>query len=166
MIDNELLAKFDRIQDLPFSEEMLGAYLEGNLDSCEASQIESVISRDSTLSEFVDSISLDSDSILDNLEQQIFEPTYPHFLSDIQLPSLGNKIDPENFYHDYMVEAYRPDSRFNILDTSLSDETFSSDSLLKKNITSDDSFMGSEHSLDIDSPEESDDMFNNNSNDI
>ena len=44
MIDDNLLAKFDRIQDLPVSEEMLGAYMEGNVDSCEASQIESVIS--------------------------------------------------------------------------------------------------------------------------
>lgn len=36
MIDEELLNKFDRIQDLPVSEEMLGAYMEGNLNDAES----------------------------------------------------------------------------------------------------------------------------------
>lgn len=53
MIDNELFAKFDRIQDLPFSEEMLGAYMEGKVDLYEASQIESVVSGDSALSDLL-----------------------------------------------------------------------------------------------------------------
>lgn len=166
MIDDELLAKFDRIQDLPFTEEMLGAYIEGNLDSYEASQIESVFYDDSSLSEFVDSISHDSDSILDNLDQQIFDSTYPHILSDIQLPSLDIKIEPENVYQDYMAADYLPEDGFNGLDASSSDEIFSSDSLFEKNITSDDIFLGTDQSLDIDSPEESDDMFNNDLNNI
>lgn len=166
MINDELLAKFERIQDLPVSEEMLGAYMEGNVDSCEASQIESVISDDSALSEFVDSISHDSGFILDNLEQQIFDPTYPHFLSDIQLPSPGIEIEPENFYQDYMMAAGYPGDRFNSLAPPLSDKTVSSDSLFEKNITFEDSFLGADHSLDIDSQEECDDMFNNDSNDI
>lgn len=53
MIDNELFAKFDRIQDLPFSEKMLGAYMEGKVDLYEASQIESVVSGDSALSDLL-----------------------------------------------------------------------------------------------------------------
>ena len=32
MINEELLSKLDRIEDLPVSEEMLGAYMEGNLE--------------------------------------------------------------------------------------------------------------------------------------
>ena len=36
MIDEELLNKFDRIQDLPVSEEMLGAYMEGNTSDDES----------------------------------------------------------------------------------------------------------------------------------
>lgn len=33
MIDDKLIKKLESIEDLPISEEMLGAYLEGNLDS-------------------------------------------------------------------------------------------------------------------------------------
>lgn len=40
MIDDELLAKFDRIQDLPVSEEIIGAYLEGSTDFSESFVIE------------------------------------------------------------------------------------------------------------------------------
>lgn len=59
MIDENLLNKFNQIEDLPVSEEMLGAYLEGNLDSFESSQIDSLLSNDSQLSNFVDDISHD-----------------------------------------------------------------------------------------------------------
>lgn len=43
MIDEELLSKFDRIQDLPVSEEMLGAYLEGNLSDAEIDDMEMML---------------------------------------------------------------------------------------------------------------------------
>lgn len=43
MIDEELMSKFDRIQDLPVSEEMLGAYIEGNLSDSESIEVSSVI---------------------------------------------------------------------------------------------------------------------------
>lgn len=43
MIDDELLNKFDRIQDLPVSEEILGAYMEDNLTPIEVQDVESAI---------------------------------------------------------------------------------------------------------------------------
>ncbi|WP_347283281.1 hypothetical protein [Bacteroides caecimuris] len=43
MIDEELMSKFDRIQDLPVSEELLGAYLEGNLSSVEETEVSTLI---------------------------------------------------------------------------------------------------------------------------
>lgn len=43
MIDDELMKKFDSIEDLPISEEMLGAYLEGNLTESEISDVELMI---------------------------------------------------------------------------------------------------------------------------
>lgn len=43
MIDDELMNKFDSIEDLPMSEEMLGAYLEGNLTEGEISDVELMI---------------------------------------------------------------------------------------------------------------------------
>lgn len=41
--NENLLDKFDRIDDLPVSEEMLGAYLEGNLDPIEQGFVENSI---------------------------------------------------------------------------------------------------------------------------
>ena len=43
MINDELLNKFARIQYLPVTEEMLGAYLEDNLSSIEILNIEQSI---------------------------------------------------------------------------------------------------------------------------
>lgn len=63
MIDDELLAKFDRIQDLPVSEEMLGAYIEGALNRSELSEIRSIISDSNDLTSFVLNIELDSQNI-------------------------------------------------------------------------------------------------------
>ena len=53
--------KLDKISELPISEEMLGAYLEGNLDLSEAAMVESMIDASSTLGEIFDECSaLDS----------------------------------------------------------------------------------------------------------
>ena len=53
MINDELLAKFDRIQDLPVSEEMLGAYLEGNISDSELNVVQTAISSDADFESFV-----------------------------------------------------------------------------------------------------------------
>ena len=58
MINKELLAKFDRIQDLPVSEEMLGAYMEGNLDSTESSEIADAIAFDEVLSDLFENVDM------------------------------------------------------------------------------------------------------------
>lgn len=66
MINDDLLAKFDRIQDLPVSEEMLGAYVEGNVSDGEALGISSMMANDAGLSSLYDDVtSLDMDNILD-----------------------------------------------------------------------------------------------------
>lgn len=51
MIDDDLLSKFDCIEDLPVSEEMLGAYLEGNLYPYEVYDVESAIQKSDYLNE-------------------------------------------------------------------------------------------------------------------
>ena len=51
MIDEELLSKFDRIKDLPVSEELLGAYVEGTLEGTELDTISNQISSDYSLRE-------------------------------------------------------------------------------------------------------------------
>lgn len=43
MIDDGLLNKFNHIRDLPVSEEMLGAYIEGNLSELEMDDVEMML---------------------------------------------------------------------------------------------------------------------------
>lgn len=62
MIDEELLNKFDRIQDLPVSEEMLGAYYEGKTTPSESLSIQSSISDDSSLQNLLSNLSQDQDN--------------------------------------------------------------------------------------------------------
>ncbi len=50
MIDDELLAKFDRIEELPISEEMLGAYAEVNLTDLEKLKISTIADSSSEIS--------------------------------------------------------------------------------------------------------------------
>ncbi|WP_297278615.1 hypothetical protein [uncultured Brachyspira sp.] len=60
--------KFDDLQDLSISEEMLGAYVEGNLRGSEFREVSNLLSIDDDLSDLVqsvesDGINLDSESI-------------------------------------------------------------------------------------------------------
>lgn len=66
MIDEELLNKFDRIQDLPISEEMLGAYMEGNLNDAEKGTVSELIYDNPRINSLVsdcEGFSLDSNDI-------------------------------------------------------------------------------------------------------
>lgn len=66
MIDNELLAKFDRIQDLPVSEEMLGAYIEGNLSATDEESLNTLVDENPIVNSLItdcDGYSLDSSDI-------------------------------------------------------------------------------------------------------
>lgn len=144
MINDDLLRKFESIEELPISEEMLGAYMEGNLDSYEISQIETAISEDSSLLGFVEDIISDGESILDNLEQQIYVPSYTNFMLDIHLPNFEDGITHENFYNEHLVAACYTENPIN---TCLPESSFPSDSLFENNTTSDDIFDDEEESL-------------------
>lgn len=89
MISDELLSKFDRIQDLPISEELLGAYLEGKLSPFEESQVNSLISQDEILCDIV------SENYKDGLlEMNIFDNQEGSFnpSNDILLPTIFPEI--------------------------------------------------------------------------
>lgn len=60
MIDDNLFTKFDSIEDLPISEELLGAYAEGNLRGAEYREVHNVISNDMNLSDLMSSVEQDS----------------------------------------------------------------------------------------------------------
>lgn len=165
MIDDELMKKFDSIEDLPISEEMLGAYLEGNLDSVEASHVEFAMSEDSEFSDFVEGVSSNSSSILDNMHNVLFAPMFPHSLSEIELDRLDSDMLQGSLYEDNTVAACCPEDFFNNINAQFSDDSISTENLFEEKFSTDDSFMGSDQSLDMDS-HESDDMFNEDSIDI
>lgn len=163
MISNDLLDKFDRIEDLPVSEEMLGAYMEGTLNSFEVSQIENLLSENSQLSDFVDEISKDKiNADLDKLDNQLFDPSYPFPISDIKLPE---ETLTHSILVDPMVAACCQENPLNELNISSTDDSLSDDDYLKENLSPDDSFTEDVQSLDIESPE-SDDTYNDESIEI
>lgn len=59
MINDELLAKFDCIQDLPVSEEILGAYVEGRLNGSEMREMQTLVRQEDGLSDLVNVIEND-----------------------------------------------------------------------------------------------------------
>ncbi len=65
MISDELLNKFDRIQDLPVSEEMLGAYMEGNLSPIEAENFFNFIHDNALVSDIMSDVNLLSTDLVD-----------------------------------------------------------------------------------------------------
>lgn len=62
MID---INKFDDLQDLPISEEMLGAYLEGNLHGSEFREVNNFILSDTGVVSLIDTVEADLDYIRD-----------------------------------------------------------------------------------------------------
>ncbi len=89
MIDEELLNKFDRIQDLPVSEEMLGAYLENSLTDNVAIKVNSIIEDSGYLTSLIKTIQSDL-----NTEDLVHkEPTVLDGIldwMDIELPEVTN----------------------------------------------------------------------------
>lgn len=61
MTDSCLHSKFDIIQDLPISEELLGAYLEGNLNESEAASVRHSIAQYDEVQSLYDEISASND---------------------------------------------------------------------------------------------------------
>lgn len=83
MINDELLDKFDKIQDLPVSEEMLGAYLEGNLSNEENEYVHDAIESDLTLMNITFSVS-------QPIPDVFFEDVV---IDSIELPLINNEIN-------------------------------------------------------------------------
>lgn len=92
MIDDELLSKFDRIEDLPVSEEMLGAYLEGNLDDAESLEISSIVDSNPNIS----AISFEINNEV-SFEHNNLEDTSHANIEDFSLPEINAAIfEPAN----------------------------------------------------------------------
>lgn len=92
MISDELLSKFDRIEDLPVSEEMLGAYLEGNLHGSEFREIQNYIHDNDDVLGLIDIVENDID-ILNDVDESFDNSINPFVdagetLADFNLPEI------------------------------------------------------------------------------
>lgn len=90
---NEILQKFDGIQELPVSEESLGAYLEGKLAGADLRDVQNMLNSDDEFYQFVDSLGnteLSMDNLI-NLSQ-----------SGIEIPSGLNNENTKTLLDDYL----------------------------------------------------------------
>lgn len=85
MIDKNLLNKFNAIQELPLSEEMLGAYLEGNLNFYDTINVESVMWGNDNLFAFMDKSSMDESVVTDYLETEFLGLDNDFVLPEMQM---------------------------------------------------------------------------------
>ncbi len=110
MIDEELLNKFDRIQDLPVSEEILGAYLEGNLGPYESELVRNEIDSDLSLMNLTHSVTSDIDSNI------IFDSS---LIDSIELPLIIDEyqIMEETEFRIYpVIDSVDSDYSFDVPD--------------------------------------------------
>lgn len=160
MMNDDLLNKFDRIEDLPVSEEVLGAYFEGNLQDSERVEVDSWINHDQALRSLVD------DCAGSTLYDDAFSRSDSTALDEIGYP-------PEDCFHD----AFR-DIGFSSLDSVdifmeqanellsgfYSDGLWSSDDWGTNDFGNfsemDDSFSSNDHLLDTETPDMGD-VFDN-----
>ncbi len=84
---HELLNDFDSIQDLPVSEEMVGAYLENNLDWSERQSMEDICHSDDRFSQLLSSLSMSNDASM-----SLFDDDTSHDLDN----ELTNNINSLN----------------------------------------------------------------------
>lgn len=114
MIDDKLLDKFNRIQDLSVSEEMLGAYLEGTLQGAELDAISKQISSDSNLSEILNETIETNDEDFEEVSPpwDIYEGDYgywelglPPVISEEELIKLDEISDVEIENNGIILES-------------------------------------------------------------
>lgn len=106
--------KFDDLFDLPISEELLGAYIEGSLRGSEFREVQNLLSDDLNLSELMDCVEKEiSYDLYDSIESfdGDFRPTgtdefIQSKLENFELPIIGAElfISAPALSHDYALE--------------------------------------------------------------
>lgn len=165
MISDELLSKFDRIEDLPVSEEMLGAYMEGNLNDAEFVKISSIIDSDSNLSYISFGIVTEEFSA----ESELSSTEDDNYIASlVELPIIDENIgdfNPPDISHNIEIATLDDSQSFNdIFGIGTSGEDRVID--LSENILSFDDISDTDsHSLAINSDSEVDEnLLNENLN--
>ena len=87
---NDLLLQFEDIQELPVSEEMIGAYLEGKTTNEENELIENAIKEDSLLSETIDNVN-ETTSLESNFDWELHKGDYGFW--ELGLPPVATEED-------------------------------------------------------------------------
>lgn len=131
MIDDELLAKFDRIQDLPVSEEMLGAYVEGNLDNFDSDVVSSAISNDLFLMNLSHDVKVSSNKLESEAEKSLcfFHNDVIDIDDSILFTNVNETIESSIPIHDDLIEIDNVDFNLPDIDSFLSDnDVFETDS--------------------------------------
>lgn len=162
MIDEKLLNKFARVKDLPVSEELLGAYLEDNLDNFDSSQIMSAISSDEILSDLLERVSVTNNEEKDlaALNGVSFNSGINSVLQDITFPI---NFEESSTILNELAECL--DFGANDVLGIFPDHQFASDYSPKENFILSDSFSDDSHSLDSEVSND-EEMFNNDSMDF
>lgn len=104
MINDALLSKFDRLRDLPVSEELLGAYVEGNLTAIENLQIEQTFITNPDFLKFKNNFTFEGISfeIPDEQLKEISLPSLPileNWRNEVCL--LKNELNQDNLTEIY-----------------------------------------------------------------
>lgn len=156
MISDELLAKFESIQDLPISEEFLAAYDEGKLDSYEKLCVEAKMENNPLINAIIGDCQ--NDYLVYNDTQ---DDVIPFSLDDINLPEIPqigeifkniysdiNSLDLEKNIQKSVIEDFNSFSRnFLSSDNNIGQEIFSEGS---------DIFDTNDSSISSESPVEDD----------
>lgn len=103
MIDEELLSKWDCMQDLPISEEQLGAYMEGGLSSGENFELGNLIASSDGLTDLASSVQDDLNSnLLTNSDVTVLDGIVDW--TSVELPEIASDDSSvETLYSDHSL---------------------------------------------------------------
>lgn len=122
---DELVSRFDSIQDLPVSEEQLGAYLEGNLSLYEMEELGQIVNQDPMLQSIVEDALISPLTYVEDSAEYVENPLNDDFS--------GHESQDENlvfFDSDVHSDINIEESIFNIdsngydCDTLIDDASF------------------------------------------
>lgn len=99
---DEILARIEQLQELPVSEEMLGAYMEGKLDRYEMEDVSKIISNNDLLNKIVNNVKIDVDSEI-QLTDEIIEDDFLYKMQNTENILFTNN----NIYNSNIMKENR-----------------------------------------------------------
>lgn len=133
------------IKPLPVSEEMLGAYLEGNLAQSDAQYVELMLQDNDELSAFVEELSVSDDLTSDYPMEDI-----PSFENDFILPEIATEVGTY-LEHQVLPFGFEPSFVDVAACTMMPDLTDDGDIIINDNFTNTDIDNISDIGIDINS---------------